>query len=170
MYRVNRTPEIVFCFDFCAYHVWGPICPRLIWGLSKVTEVEKRESRKSFLKPRPHFWGRGHRPRPRNEQAEAEKCFRDSLFSTEVTEDISNQMWTHFFKDSGKHKNWNRMFFSFVWLFRGVYKCYFGSHSVDFEHFSKTQILKKLQVFWPILYGENSIFNFLDELVHSEQN
>ena len=25
------------------------------------------------------------RPRPRNEQAEAEKCFRDSLFSTEVT-------------------------------------------------------------------------------------
>ena len=45
------------------------------------------------------------RPRPRNEQAEAEKCFRDSLFPTEVTEDISNQMWTHFFKDSGKHKN-----------------------------------------------------------------
>jgi len=114
---------LVFCFDFCAYHVWGQTCPRLIWDLSKVTEVEKRESRKSFLKPRPHFWGRGremNRPRPRNEQAEAEKCFRDSLFSTEVTEDISNQIWTHFFKDSGKHKNWNRMFFSFVWLFRGV--------------------------------------------------
>ena len=91
-----------------------------IFTICKVTEVDKREPRESFSKPRPHFWGRGCRPRPRNEQAEAEKCFRDSLFSTEVTEDISNQMWTHFFKDSGKHKNWNRMFFSFVWLFRGV--------------------------------------------------
>ena len=43
-------------------------------SFSKVTEVEEREPRKSFLKPRP--------------QAEAEKCFRDSLFSIEVTEEI----------------------------------------------------------------------------------
>ena len=40
----------------------------------QVTEIDKREPRESFLKPRP--------------QAEAEKCFRDSLFSTEVTEEI----------------------------------------------------------------------------------
>ena len=126
--RLHSLKIIVFCFDFCAYHVWGKICPRLIWDFSEVIEVEKRESRKSFLKPR-------------NEQAEAEKCFRDSLFSTEVTEEISNQMWTHFFKDSGKHKNWNRMFFSFVWPFHGFYNCYFGSQSVDlFENFSETQI------------------------------
>ena len=43
-------------------------------SFSQVTEVDKREPRESFSKPRPHFWGRGHRPRPRNEQAEAEKC------------------------------------------------------------------------------------------------
>ena len=43
-------------------------------SFSKVTEVEERKPRKSFLKPGP--------------QAEAEKCFRDSLFSTEVTEEI----------------------------------------------------------------------------------
>ena len=54
--------------------LWGKICPRLIWGFSEVTEVDKREPRESFSKPRPHFWGRGRRPRPRNEQAEAEKC------------------------------------------------------------------------------------------------
>jgi len=43
-------------------------------SFSQVTEVDKREPRESFSKPRPHFWGRGRRPRPRNEQAEAEKC------------------------------------------------------------------------------------------------
>ena len=58
------------------------------FNFSQVTEVEKREPRKSFLKPKPDFWGRGRRPRPRNEQAEAEKCFRSSLFSTEVTLEI----------------------------------------------------------------------------------
>ena len=44
----------------------------------QVIKVEKREPRKSFLKPRP-------RPTLKNDQAEAEKCFRGSLFSTEVT-------------------------------------------------------------------------------------
>ena len=39
------------------------------------------------------------KPRPRNEQAEAEKCFRSSLFSTEVTLEMSNQMWKHFAED-----------------------------------------------------------------------
>ena len=51
----------------------------------QVTEVEKREPRKSFSKLRPNFCGRGCRPRLRNEQAEAEKCFQGSLFFTEVT-------------------------------------------------------------------------------------
>ena len=85
MFKNWPLVTIVFCVNFCAYHVWGKICPRLIWDLSKVTEVEKRESRKSFLKLRPHFWGRGCRPRPRNEQAEPEKCFWGSLFSIKVT-------------------------------------------------------------------------------------
>ena len=40
-------------------------------SFSQVTEVDKREPRESFLKPRP--------------QAEAEKCSRGSLLSTEVT-------------------------------------------------------------------------------------
>ena len=47
----------------------------------KVTEVDKREPRESFLKPRP--------------QAEAEKCSRGSLFSTEVT-------WTNLKSDEDK--------------------------------------------------------------------
>ena len=44
------------------------------FSFSQVTNIEKREPRKSFSKPR-----------PRNEQAEVEKCFRGSLFSTEAT-------------------------------------------------------------------------------------
>ena len=110
---------IVFCFDFCAYHVWGQICPRLMWDLSKVTEAEKRESRKSFLKPRPHFWGRGCKQRPRNEQAEAEKYFRGSLFSTEVTwEKLKSDVDQISSKESSQHNYQNRMLFSFVWRFR----------------------------------------------------
>ena len=37
-------------------------------------------------------------------------------------------------------------FFSFVWLFRGVYNFYFGPLSIDFGHFCESQLLK--------LYGE----------------
>ena len=63
------------------------------FSVSQVTEVEKREPRKSFSKPR-----------LRNEQAEAEKCFRSSLFSTEVTLEMSNQMWKHFAEDGDMDK------------------------------------------------------------------
>ena len=42
----------------------------------QVIKLEKREPRKSVLKPRLS---------PRNDQAEAEKCFQGSLFSTEIT-------------------------------------------------------------------------------------
>ena len=81
MFKNWPLVTIVFCVNFCAYHVWGKICPRLIWDLSKVTEVEKRESRKSFLKLRPHFWVLGqemNRQRLRNVPW-------GSLLSTEVT-------------------------------------------------------------------------------------
>ena len=52
-------------------------------SFSKVTKVEKRE--------------------PRNEE-EAEKCFPGSLFSTEVTLEMSNQMWKHFAEDGDMDK------------------------------------------------------------------
>ena len=87
-------------------------------SFSKVTEVEKREPRKSFSKPRPHFCSRGRRPRPRNEQAEAEKCFRGSLFSTEVTLEMSNQMWKHFAEDDDMDKKLKQNIFSDFSFFR----------------------------------------------------
>ena len=93
-------PKIVFCFDFCAYHIWEKICPLLIWDFSNVTKVEKRESKKSFLNPRLHFWGRGWEMFPR------------FLFLTKITEEISNQIWRHFFKDIGKQKNETECHFS----------------------------------------------------------
>ena len=43
-----KIKVIVICFDFCAYQVWGKICPRLIWDFSKVTEVEKGNRGKVF--------------------------------------------------------------------------------------------------------------------------
>ena len=67
----------------------------------QVIQVGKKGTKEKFFEAEAAFL----RPRPINEQAEAEKCFRDSLFLNEVTEDVSNQMWTHFSKDSGKHKN-----------------------------------------------------------------
>ena len=89
------------------------------FSFSQVTEVEKREPRKSFSKPKPDFWGRGRRPRPRNEQAEAEKCFRGSLFSTEVTwEKLKSDVDQISSEESSQHNYQNRMLFSFVWLFR----------------------------------------------------
>ena len=89
------------------------------FSFSQVTEVEKREMRKSFSKPKPDFWGRGRRPRPRNEQAEAEKCFRGSLFSTEVTwEKLKSDVDQISSEESSQHNYQNRMLFSFVWLFR----------------------------------------------------
>ena len=48
------------------------------FSASQVTET--KGTRNSFLKPRLHFWDQGQRPRPRNDQAKAQKCFRDSLF------------------------------------------------------------------------------------------
>ena len=91
------------------------------FSFSQVTKVEEREPRKSFSKPKPDFWGRGRRPRLRNEQAEAEKCFRSSLFSTEVTwEELKSDVDQISSEESSQHNYQNRMLFSFVWLFRRI--------------------------------------------------
>ena len=63
-----------FCFDICSCHYLRQSLSTSDLSFSQVTSVEKREPRKNFLRPRP--------------QAEAEKCFRDSLFCTEVTWEI----------------------------------------------------------------------------------
>ena len=44
------------------------------------------------------------RPRPRNEQAEAEICFQGFLFSTKVTLEMSNEKWKHFAEDGDMDK------------------------------------------------------------------
>ena len=59
--------EIVFCFDFFPFHVWSKIFPSLIWVFPKSYRSRKKETEEKFF------------------EAEAEKCFRDFLFSTEVT-------------------------------------------------------------------------------------
>ena len=118
------------------------------FSFSQVTEVEKREPRKSFSKPKPDFWGRGRRPRPRNEQAEAEKCFRGSLFSTEVTwEKLKSDVDQISSEESSQHNYQNRMLFSFVWLFRRFHQAIRLWNSFDI--FWNLEILKKiLSVFW----------------------
>ena len=70
--RKKPKNGILFCFFFYDTSEEKFLTSDL--SFSQVTEVDKREPRESFSKPRPHFWGRGRRPRPRNEQAEAEKC------------------------------------------------------------------------------------------------
>ena len=72
VYHVILKNSILFCFFFYDTSEEKFLTSDL--SFSQVTEVDKREPRESFSKPRPHFWGRGRRPRPRNEQAEAEKC------------------------------------------------------------------------------------------------
>ena len=126
------------------------------FSFSQVTEVEKREPRKSFSKPKPDFWGRGRRPRPRNEQAEAEKCFRGSLFSTEVTwEKLKSDVDQISSEESSQHNYQNRMLFSFVWLFRRFHQAIRLWNSFDI--FWNLEILKKIQsVFW--LYPMKKIF------------
>ena len=118
------------------------------FSFSQVTEVEKREPRKSFSKPKPDFWGRGRRPRPRNEQAEAEKCFRGSLFSTEVTwEKLKSDVDQISSEESSQHNYQNRMLFSFVWLFRRFHQAIRLWNSFDI--FWNLEILKKIpSVFW----------------------
>ena len=122
----------------------------------QVIEVEKREPRKSFLKPRPHFWGRGRRPRPRNDQAEAEKCFWGSLFSTEVTwEKLKSDVDQISSEESSQHNYQNRMLFSFVWLFRRFHQAIRLWNSFDISW--NLEILKKiLSVFW--LYPMKKFF------------
>ena len=108
------------------------------------------------MKPKPDFWGRGRRPRLRNEQAEAEKCFRSSLFSTEVTwgqtkirhGQISSE-------ESSQHNYQNRMLFSFVWLFRRFHQAIRLWNSFDISW--NLEILKNiLSVFW--LYPMKKFF------------
>ena len=112
------------------------------FSFSQVTEVEKREPRKSFSKPKPDFWGRGRRPRPRNEQAEAEKCFRGSLFSTEVTwEKLKSDVDQISSEESSQHNYQNRMLFSFVWLFRRFHQAIRLWNSFDISW--NLEILKK---------------------------
>ena len=118
------------------------------FSFSQVTEVEKREPRKSFSKPKPDFWGRGRRPRPRNEQAEAEKCFRGSLFSTEVTwEKLKSDVDQISSEESSQHNYQNRMLFSFVWLFRRFHQAFILWNSFEY---SDIQFFEKkiLRVFW----------------------
>ena len=98
--------------------LWGKICPRLIWGFSEVTEVDKREPRESFSKPRPHFWGRGRRPRPRNEQAEAEKCSpRFPFVYWGNTGKNSNQRSKIFWQTCHRKKTEQNTFFTFLGFF-----------------------------------------------------
>ena len=126
------------------------------FSFSQVTEVEKREPRKSFSKPKPDFWGRGRRPRPRNEQAEAEKCFRGSLFSTEVTwEKLKSDVDQISSEESSQHNYQNRMLFSFVWLFRRFHQAIRLWNSFDSSW--NLEILKNfLSVFW--LYPMKKFF------------
>ena len=50
--------EIVFCFGFFAYHIWGKICPPLIWdffgyqGWKKGIEEKFFEVKAAYLRPR----------------------------------------------------------------------------------------------------------------------
>ena len=136
------------------------------FSFSQVTEVEKREPRKSFSKPKPDFWGRGRRPRPRNEQAEAEKCFRGSLFSTEVTwEKLKSDVDQISSEESSQHNYQNRMLFSFVWLFRRFHQAIRLWNSFDISW--NLKILKNiLSVFW--LYPIKKIIWFLAKSQDSE--
>ena len=125
------------------------------FSFSQVTEVEKREPRKSFSKPKPDFWGRGRRPRPRNEQAEAEKCFRGSLFSTEVTwEKLKSDVDQISSEESSQHNYQNRMLFSFVWLFRRFHQAIRLWNSFDISW--NLEILKNiLSVFLTLPHEKN---------------
>ena len=101
----------------------------------------------SFSKPRPDFWGRGCRPRPRNEQAKDEKCFRGSLFSTEVTwEKLKSDVDQISSEESSQHNYQNRMLFSFVWLFRRFHQA--------------IRLWNSFDIFWSVfwLYPMKKIF------------
>ena len=71
----------------------------------------------------------------------------------------SNHTWTNFFKDNSKHNYWNRMFFSFVWLFRRFHQAFILWNS--FEYFQQifNFFEKYPKCFWTLPH-EKILFDF----------
>ena len=79
--------EIVFCYQNCYKILLEKMEQVWMKNFFKITAVEKEHQGRGFW-GQGHFWGRGRRPRPRNEGRGREMLPR-CAFSTKVT-------WKHF--------------------------------------------------------------------------
>ena len=128
---------IVFCFDNCAYYFGEKFV--LVWFyFFQVTKVEKKETEGKFFEAEAWFL------RPRHEQAEAEKCSRGSLFSTEASKCLRAALLFST-KMPWDKSNYTRIIFSVEFKPEQL-----------FQHDAFLDFLVFLWTFWPLFRGNNT--------------